>query len=115
MLGRNDEAVAAFLKAYDLDPSNPGNATALAWAWARAGERDSALAVLEGVPEEGPNLKEIAIVYGALGDLDTAFEYVDRVVNESPVSMQQFESDPTADPLKSDPRYQQALERAGVE
>ena len=29
--------------------------------------------------------------------------------------MRQFVEDPTADPLKSDPRYQRALDRAGVE
>jgi len=112
MLHRDDEAVGAFVRAYDLDPSSTGNATALAWALARAGKRDSALAVLQHVPEEGANLKEIAIVFGELGDLDTAFAYVDRVAAEVPAVMLQFESDPTADALKSDPRYARALARA---
>lgn len=115
MRGQHVEAVGAFRKARDLAPSDDQMATALAWGWALAGERDSALAALEGVPEEGSNLKEIAIVYGTLGDLDAAFEYVDRLVEEAPGVMRQFAPDPTADPLKSDPRYQQALDRAGVE
>ncbi|MDP2471287.1 MAG: tetratricopeptide repeat protein [Candidatus Palauibacterales bacterium] len=115
MLGRYGEAIQAFKKAHEIDPSQASYATALAWGWALAGERDSALAALVGVPEDGDNLKEIAIVYGALGDLDTAFEYIDRLVEEAPQLMRQFTSDPTADPLKADPRYQRALERAGVE
>ena len=115
MLGQHVEAVGAFRKARDLAPSDNQMATALAWGWALAGERDSALAALEGVPEDGPSLKEIAIVYGTLGDLDEAFRYVDRLVEEAPAVMRQFAGDPTADPLKSDPRYHAALERAGVE
>jgi TolB-like protein/Tfp pilus assembly protein PilF len=115
MLDRHVEAVDAFRKARDLAPSDYQMATALAWGWALAGERDSALAALEGVPEEGSNLKEIAIVYGTLGDLDTAFRYVDRLVEEAPAVMRQFAPDPTANPLKADPRYQAALDRAGVE
>jgi TolB-like protein/Tfp pilus assembly protein PilF len=113
MMDRTAEAVDAFRMAHDLEPAEAEYATALAWGWALAGERDSALAALEGVPEEGSNLKEIAIVYGALGDLDTAFEYVDRLVDEAPQVMRQFAPDPTADPLKSDLRYQRALARAG--
>jgi TolB-like protein/Flp pilus assembly protein TadD len=115
MLDRESEAVDAFRTAHDLEPAEAEYATALAWAWARTGQRDSAVAALKDVPEEGQNLKEIAIVYGELGDLDTAFEYVDRLVDEAPQVMRQFASDPTADPLKADPRYQRALARAGVE
>jgi len=115
MMDRDAEAVEAFRTAHDLEPAEPEYATALAWGWARAGQRDSAVAALTGVPEEGTNLKEFAIVYGALGDLDKAFEYVDRLVDEAPQVMRQFAPDPTADPIKSDPRFQRALARAGAE
>ena len=115
MMDRESEAVEAFRTAVNLEPSDAQYATALAWGWARAGQRDSAVAALKSVPEEVENLKEIAIVYGALGDLDMAFEYVDRLVDEAPQVMRQFAPDPTADPLKSDPRYQRALARAGAE
>jgi len=115
MLGENTEAISAFTRARELVPTDLNAISGLAWAWAKAGERDSALAALAELPEEGAMLKEIAIVYGELGDLDTAFEYVDRLVEESPTTMLLFAGDPTADPLKSDPRYRQALDRAGAE
>jgi TolB-like protein/Tfp pilus assembly protein PilF len=115
MLGQHPEAIAAFEKARELESSDPNAVASLAWAWAKAGGRDSALAVLREVPEEGAMLKEIAIVYAELGDLDTAFAYVDRLVDEAPNVMIQFRSDPTADPLKADPRYQQALDRVAAQ
>lgn len=115
MLGEHTEAIAAFTRARELEPTDLNTVSGLAWAWAKAGERDSALAVLADVPEEGAMLKEIAIVYGELGDFDTAFEYVDRVVEETPTTMLLFAGDPTAEPLKADPRYQQALDRVASE
>jgi TolB-like protein/Tfp pilus assembly protein PilF len=115
MLGEHTEAIAAFTMARELEPTDLNTIAGLAWALAKAGERDSALAVVRDLPEEGALLKEIAIVYGELGDLDTAFDYVNRLVEESPATLLLFAGDPTADPLKADPRYQQALEKAGVE
>ena len=53
----------SFRTARALDPSASYNVTGLAWAWALAGERDSALAVREELPERGEVLKEIAIVH----------------------------------------------------
>jgi len=48
-------------------------------------------------------LKEIAIVYGELGNLDTAFEILDQAAEEYPGSIGQLRTDHSADPLKADP------------
>jgi tetratricopeptide (TPR) repeat protein len=82
---------------------------------ARAGQRDEALNVLEQVKEQGPMLKEIAIVYGELGDLDRAFEYLDRAYAEDPGSLTYMRADPTADSLKDDPRFAELLRKLGLE
>ena len=55
--------------------------------------------------EESTNLKEIAIVYGALGELDRAFEYLDRALEEDPRTLSYMRADATADPLTADPRF----------
>ena len=60
-------------------------------------------------------LKEIAIVYGELGDLDSAFEILDRVADEYPGSIGQLQTDHSADPLKADPRYDELLAKVGLE
>jgi TolB-like protein len=114
MMGESDQAIAAFRKARELDPSDPYNAAGLAWSFAKAGLRDSALAVLGELPREGAMLKEIAIVYGELGDMDAAFEILDRAAEEYPGSIGQLRTDHSADPLKSDPRYDQLLNRVGL-
>jgi len=115
MQDQSPEAIDAFRKAIDLDPEDPLNTVGLAWAWARAGQRDSAVAVLEGVPVEGSLIKEIAIVYGELGDLDTAYEYLYKAVEEDPGSIGTLPADHSADPLKADPRYPGLLARVGLE
>ncbi|MCL7926539.1 MAG: tetratricopeptide repeat protein [marine benthic group bacterium] len=115
MMGQTDEAIDAFRMARAADPSDPYNTAGLAWSFAKAGQRDSSLAVLAEVPPEGGLLKEIAIVYGELGDLDTAFEILDQAAEEYPGSIGQLRTDHSADPLKADPRYEALLRRVGLE
>ncbi|MCL7959566.1 MAG: tetratricopeptide repeat protein [marine benthic group bacterium] len=115
MQGHDTEAIEAFRKAVELDPGDPQSKTGLAWAWARVGQRDSALAALEGVPAEASLIKEIAIVYGELGDLDTAYDYLYMAVEEDPGSIGTLRTDHSADPLKADPRYPDLLARVGLE
>ena len=67
------------------------------------------------MPEQGSNLKEIAIVYGELGELDRAFEYLDRAYAEDPGSLAYFRADPTADPLRQDPRFDELMRKLGLE
>jgi TolB-like protein/Tfp pilus assembly protein PilF len=115
MLGDNQEAIEAFHRAVELDPTDPNMPIGLAWGWAKAGQPDSALAVLSDVPEESGILKEIAIVYGELGDLDTAFALLDRAAVEAPGSIGTLRTDHSADPLKADPRYEALLAKVGLE
>jgi TolB-like protein/cytochrome c-type biogenesis protein CcmH/NrfG len=115
MQDMNEEAIEAFRKAVELDPTDPLNSLGLAWSWARADQRDSALAVLADVPQEGSLIKEIAIVYGELGDLDTAYDYLYRAAEVDPGSIGTLVVDHSADPLKADPRYPDLLRRVGLE
>ena len=60
-------------------------------------------------------LKEFAIVYGELGDLDRAFEYLDRAYAEDPGNLAYMRTDPTADSLKDDPRFAELMRKLGLE
>ncbi len=62
--GQHEEGLAAIRRSIELDPEDPYGPPLLAWVYARAGQRDEALKALEQVEEQGPMLKEIAIVYG---------------------------------------------------
>ena len=115
MQDMNEQAIEAFRKSAELDPADTLIRVGLAWAWARAGQRDSALAVLESVPAEASLIKEIAIVYGELGEIDTAYEYLYRAAEEDPGSIGTLRTDHSADPLKADPRYPDLLARVGLE
>jgi len=115
MNGQHEEGLAAIRRSIELNPENLFGPPLLAWMHARAGQRDKALEVLEQVEEQGPMLKELAIVYGELGDLDRAFEYLDRAYAEDPGSLIYMRADPSADSLRQDPRFAELLKKLGLE
>ncbi len=59
-------------------------------------------------------LKEIAIVRAELGELDLAFEYLERALEEDPSSLTFLRSDPTADSLRADPRMEDLMRRVAL-
>jgi len=111
--GRHADGISALERVRELDPDNPFRVTMLAWGYARAGRREAAIRALATVPTEGRLLKELAIVHAELGDLDLAFSYVERALSEDPASLPLLRSDPTAEALQRDPRFEAMLRRAG--
>ncbi|MEJ2340352.1 MAG: hypothetical protein P8Y15_15880, partial [Gemmatimonadales bacterium] len=51
---------------------------------------------------------------GQLGEVDRAFEYLERALATSPGELTLIRVDPSADPLRADPRFDALLEKAGV-
>jgi TolB-like protein/Tfp pilus assembly protein PilF len=113
-MGEHDQAIEAFARAVELNPADPYYPAGLAWAHASAGDRQKALEHLKQAEALGVPLKESALVYGALGDFDRAFEYLDRAYETEPGSLGGFGVDPTADPLKADPRWDELMRKLGV-
>jgi serine/threonine-protein kinase len=114
--GQREEGIAALQRAIELDPDNLFRVTQLAWAYARSERREQALETLQEIDvEPGPILKEIAIVYGELGDLNRAFEYLDRAYAEDPGNLAYMRADPTADSLKNDPRFAELMRKLGLQ
>jgi tetratricopeptide (TPR) repeat protein len=112
---RHDEAIAAARRAVELDPASTLTRIQLAFVYARGGTRDSALAIADEVDARGGSSKEIALVHAALGDIDRAFEYLGVSLERSGGDLATLDIDPSADPLRDDPRYRDILRRAGLE
>jgi adenylate cyclase len=109
--GETEAALAEFSLEGDEDYRTKGTALAL-YALGRQGEYQAKLAeVIERLGAEWPS--EVAHVYAYSGDADTAFEWLDKAVdqNESGLSDQFMRSFYT--PLHGDPRWAAFLERVG--
>jgi hypothetical protein len=54
---------------------------------------------------------EVALVCAGLGDKDQAIEWLEKAYQEHSVGVMFLKVDPTLDPLRSDPRFQDLLRR----
>ncbi|UCF20534.1 MAG: tetratricopeptide repeat protein [Gemmatimonadota bacterium] len=112
--GEHDVAIKTHRKAMELNPADPYYPAGLAHAYARAAIGDSAVLYLQRAEEAGVPLKEIAFVYAALGDLDRAFEYLDRAYATEPGTLAGIGADTWSAPLQADPRWFELLRKLGL-
>lgn len=113
-MGNRDDALDASRRAVEIGGDAPYLASGLAFAYAMAGEAESARDTLATAEQEGWPLVEIGLVYAWLPDLDKAFEYMQRALDERPTALMYLNTDPAADPMREDPRWydlQQRLEQ----
>jgi len=57
---------------------------------------------------------EIAGIYAALGETDRAVEWLNRAYHGRSFQLVSLKVDPTLDNLRSDPRFQDLLDRVGL-
>jgi len=111
-----DEAVAELQKAVQLSGNSPTCVANLARADAASGKKSEALKLLSDLKKHStPNYShgsEIATVYAALGDADEAMIWLQKAFDErfNPGVLLR----PGFDPLRSDPRFQDVVRRAGL-
>jgi tetratricopeptide (TPR) repeat protein len=112
--GQHQEAVNAFLRSGD-GPYTLGH---LGNAYARMGRTHDArklIARLEkNVRREGIGRYEIALIYAGLDDKDAAFQWLQDAYNAHDVGLVYLEVDPCLDPLHSDPRLHELMQRVGL-
>jgi len=89
----------------------------LAHLYAEMGNSAQARALLARMehpqPDQAPPAAfDIAVTYGALGDRDQAFEWLERAYDERKIEM--LKVHPALDPLRDDPRYAALLRKAGL-
>jgi len=111
--GRDTAAITVLgrLPAEDLDRPEPRAALAIA-TW-RAGNRDSAQAIIRRLSRDGAtrtNALLMASVYAQTGDADSAFASLARV-DWRRDQVLNLRADPLLDPLRRDSRFVRLLER----
>lgn len=103
-LGRWEEAREKLRAAREGAGPERGTLRArLAAVEAGAGRRDRALASLREAESEDVNPFEMAIAYIAIGDVDRAFDLLERAEWKYPVRA--VRADPRLDPVRHDPRF----------
>lgn len=108
--GMHEPAIAAASKAVALSGEQSAVPFArLAYALARAGRRAEAIQALQHAKVNPPEAFEIARVYVALGERDSAFAWLDRSSWKWPHRASR--ADPALDPVRNDPRFKQLSDR----
>ena len=108
-LGRYDEAIPIWQEAGSVALGNLGLAYGL------LNRRQDALDVLRQLHEQSPTHLALgkAGVYIGLGDLDSAFYWMNKAYDERSFQLIYLKVDPRLDPLRADPRYEELVRRAG--
>jgi serine/threonine-protein kinase len=105
---RFDEAIAAFEKARSLAPT-PISLGDLGYTLARAGRAGEARAILAQLQEIAETAYvpgySIAAIHIGLGDLDAAFEWLQRAVEERSSWLVWLNTGPVFEPLRADARF----------
>ena len=113
--GREEEALSEMRRARELAPDSTWALTNLARAYARSGQRQAALASLEELRRIAKQryvpAYQFAIVHAELGQADTAFQWLDRAIEEPSAIMMMIKVEPSFDALRGDPRFAAVIKR----
>jgi len=117
-VGDHRSAIAAHRTAMEKGGFYSFSYSALICAHAAVGERDEALRLLAGLEErarkEHVPAFAFALAYTGLGEIERAFEWVERGVEARDEMMAENFLDPLFDPLRGDARYERALARLDI-
>jgi len=114
--GKYDQALAALQKFQQAAADRRDIRRPLGRLYARTGRRREALEItrtIEADPNTSGSAFALAVIYSALGDRDRAIAALEKGVQTRSLLPFVF-TDPQLDPLRSDPRFQQLLRRAGL-
>ena len=118
-MGKYQEAIEAFEKAKEVSGASTYSLTALTHAYALAGRRGEAERMLQELEEIGKrkfvSSYSVAAVYVALGEMDRAFEYLDRAVRGHDRALIWLPVAPRFNRVRSDPRFRAILKTVGAE
>jgi TolB-like protein/DNA-binding winged helix-turn-helix (wHTH) protein/Tfp pilus assembly protein PilF len=117
--GKQEAAIREFQKALDLSQiDDPDLLLDLGFAYAISGERDEALKILSHLKRQHErNLVPsgaIAILYGALGERNQAFAWLEKAYAEHDPELTYVKVGPRFDPLRHDARFPLLVHRIGL-
>jgi serine/threonine-protein kinase len=115
---RHEEAIGAMQKAIELVGKAPPFLAHLAYFYARAGRRDRARKILHELEETSKKRYVsslfIAVILAEFGELDRAFEWVEKAYEEHDTFVALFKTWPEFEKLRSDPRGKDFLKKIGL-
>ena len=109
-------AIAAYREAIKLGDSSPDTQIYLGAAYAKAGERGKAQAILKRLEtgKEYVSPEALAILHVALGQREQAFALLEHAYAAHDKQLIFLGVEPEFDPLRSDPRFQDLVRRVGL-
>jgi len=112
-------AIDEMKKARELSGDAVLMVSGLGEAYARAGKFEAAKGILEELKARSQKQfvspYRMALIYGAMGDLDKAFELANKAYEERDEFLVYIKIDLTLIPFHSDPRYQALLKKMGLD
>jgi TolB-like protein/Flp pilus assembly protein TadD len=117
--GKYQQAIAELQQAMIFNAKEPLVLGVLVFAYARAGQREEALKLvdeLKRLEAERGNIRLFGIIwaYVGLGDKEQAFAVLERAYQERRDRMVWLNVDPLLEPLRSDPRFDDLVRRVGL-
>ena len=116
-LGDFETALKNIDKSYNMG-KRPDVYSLKGYIYAYCDKRSEALKVLEDITDINPSSPvdfcDIAVIYGALGDNDKAFEYLEKAYESKFSHLFLLKVDPRFDSLRSDARFEPLLKRIGL-
>jgi DNA-binding winged helix-turn-helix (wHTH) protein/TolB-like protein/Flp pilus assembly protein TadD len=113
------EAIAELKTAIDLGENSKTLLAELGTVYAKSGQRDEAIEILEQLRERerngeyAPSLN-ISHIYIALGDKDQAFVWLNKAIDEREDRVVSIKFSDKYDSLRDDPRFAELLRRIGL-
>ncbi|MEO5826348.1 MAG: tetratricopeptide repeat protein, partial [Gemmatimonadales bacterium] len=118
MLGRFDEARAAYEEGLRLSGGVAGPSFGLAHLEAAAGNEVEARRILAELKaarsKRVVSAWGIGAVHASLGDIDEAFSWMETAITEKASGLILLRVHPRLDPIRNDPRYWPMVERVGL-
>jgi len=118
--GKLPEAIAEYQKAVELSNGDLDRVASLGHAYAAIGSRAEAEKILHNIEEKSKSGKAspylAATIYAGLGQKDKAMELIEKAYREKSLDVAWIlKPDLRTDNLRSDPRFQQLLQRVGLQ
>ena len=117
--GLYPEAVDAFKNAVTLSRESTYTLASLAHGYASAGDKARAREILSRLRELSKakyvSAYEIAEVYISLGEIESAFEWLEKAYEERSRALVFLKVEPRLDPIRSDPRFKTLLDKMNLE
>jgi serine/threonine protein kinase/Tfp pilus assembly protein PilF len=117
--GKHAEALAQHILWAGKTGNGPEQVAALALLKAAGGQTREARTLLSQCPDRessaGNLARAVALVHIALGEVDTAFNWLERAYEARAESMGILLVDPKIDPLRSDSRFHSLASRVGLQ